>query len=66
MNRVPESEHVPIKEFDENKVRTFLTKVIVKQFTVTFVFYNGAEISREYDNGRSGNKTGWKIKREEA
>lgn len=66
MNRVPESKHVPIKEFDENKVRTFLTKVIVKQFTVTFVFYNGAEISREYDNGRSGNKTGWRIKREEA
>ncbi len=64
--RVPESEHVPITEFDPDKARRFLTKVIVTKFTVTFVFYNGAKISRHYDNGQPGNKVGWNKKKEEA
>ena len=63
---VPESEHVPITAFDEDKATRFLTKVIVEKFTVTFVFYNGARISRSYDNGQAGNKPGWNKRKEEA
>lgn len=63
---VPESEHVAITQFDNNKVTRFLTKVIVERFTVTFVFYNGARISRSYDNGQAGNKPGWNKRKEEA
>ena len=29
---------------------------------VTFVFYNEARISREYTNGKPGNKPGWNLK----
>ena len=64
--RVPESEHAPITEFSADKATRFLTKVIVTKFTVTFVFYNGAKISRRYDNGQPGNKPGWNKKKEEA
>lgn len=35
-------------------------------FTVTFVFYNGAKITRTYDNGQPGNKVGWNKKKEES
>ena len=66
IKRVPESEHVPITQFDADKAIKFLTKVIVTEFTVTFVFYNGAKISRKYDNGKPGNKPGWNKKKEEA
>lgn len=64
--RVPECEHVPLTEFSADKAIRFLTKVIVNHFTVTFVFYNGAEIIRTYDNGQPGNKPGWNKKKEEA
>ena len=64
--RVPEKEHVPITEFSADKAIQFLTKVIVEKFTVTFVFYNGAKISRNYDNGQPGNKPGWNNKKEES
>lgn len=64
--RVPESEHVPITEFSEEKAKLFLSKVVVTMFTVTFVFYNGAKITRAYDNGQAGNKVGWNKKKEEA
>ena len=66
VRRVPESEHVPITEFSEEKAKQFLSKVVVTMFTVTFVFYNGAKISRTYDNGQPGNKVGWNKKKEEA
>ena len=65
-SRVPETEHIPITEFDANKAKRFLTKVIVDHFTVTFVFYNGAKIIRQYNNGRPGNKVGWNKKLEGA
>ena len=35
-------------------------------FTVTFVFYNGAKITRAYDNGQAGNKVGWNKTKEES
>ena len=66
IHRVPENEHVPITEFSEEKAKRFLTKVIVERFTATFVFYNGARISRSYDNGQAGNKPGWNKRKEEA
>lgn len=64
--RVPESEYVPITEFSEEKTKRFLSKVVVTMFTVTFVFYNGAKITRTYDNGQPGNKVGWNKKKEES
>ena len=66
LKRVPESEHRPITEFDEETAKKFLTKVIVAKFTVTFVFYNGAKITKKYDNGQSGNKPGWNKNKEVA
>ena len=56
---------MPITAFDDDKAIRFLSKVIVNQFTVTFVFYNGAKISRRYDNGQAGNKPGWNKRKEE-
>ena len=55
-----------ITEFDPEKVEKFITKVIVQRWTVTFVFYNGVEITRAYTNGPSGNQVGWKQKKEVA
>ena len=51
---------------DPEKVEKFITKVIVRRWTVTFVFYNGVEITRAYTNGPSGNQAGWKQKKEVA
>lgn len=59
---VHESDFCRITEFDPNKVKKFITKVIVSKNTVTFVFYNGVSISREYTNGQPGNKPGWNKK----
>ena len=49
-------------EFDEEKMKKFITKVVVTRWLVTFVFYNGVRISREYTNGQAGNKPGWNKK----
>lgn len=51
-----------ITEYDPEKVKKFITKVIVRKGTVTFVFYNGVEITLEYSNGTPGNKPGWNAK----
>ena len=51
-----------ITEFDEAKVSKFITKVIVRRWMVTFVFYNGAKITKAYSNGQAGNKPGWNKK----
>lgn len=59
---VRESDMKIITEFNPEKVKKFITKVIVNKNTVTFVFYNGAMISREYTNGQPGNKPGWNKK----
>lgn len=63
---VRESDFTIITEFDPEKVEKFITKVIVRKWTVTFVFYNGVEITKEYTNGPSGNQVGWKHKKEVA
>lgn len=61
---VTESDYTTITEFDEAKVAKFITKVIVRRWMVTFVFYNGAKITRAYSNGQAGNKPGWNKKKE--
>lgn len=63
---VKESEFTPITEFDEHKLQTFITQIIMRRNTVTFRFYNGVEITKEYTNGQAGNKVGWKKKQEAA
>lgn len=55
-------DYSPITEFSEEKLKEFISKVIVLKCTVTFVFYNGVEISRSYTNGKAGNKAGWNKK----
>ena len=61
---VRESDFEIIEEFDPEKVEKFITKVIVNKGTVTFVFYNGVEMTAEYSNGTPGNKPGWNKKEE--
>ena len=59
---VTEADYTVISEYDPEKVKKFVTKVIVLKGTVTFVFYNGVEITLEYSNGAPGNKPGWNVK----
>ena len=61
---VKESEFTTITEFDESKLGLFITQIIMRKNTVTFCFYNGVEITKEYTNGQAGNKIGWKKKQE--
>ena len=56
---ISEEELVPITEYDPEKVKKYITKVTVLRNTITFVFYNGAEIKLDYSNGQPGNKPGW-------
>lgn len=50
---------ITIEELTEDLVSRVVKKVIVLDWTVTFVFYNGVQISREYTNGKPGNQVGW-------
>ena len=61
-NDVKEADFRCITEFDPEKARKFITKVIVTKNVVTFVFYNEARISSEYTNGKAGHKPGWNLK----
>lgn len=63
---VRESDFTIIEDFDPEKVEKFITKVIVRKGTVTFVFYNGVKITKTYTNGPAGNQVGWKQKKEAA
>lgn len=60
--RVRETDFVSITEFDATKVEKFIRKVIIRKGTVTFLFYNGVAITREFTNGQAGNKIGWNRK----
>ena len=35
---------------------------MMEEKSVTFRFFNGVEITKEYTNGKSGNKPGWNSK----
>ena len=61
-NTVPEREFTTIADFDETKIPIFIQRIIIYRNTVTFRFYNGVEITKEYTNGQPGNKLGWNKK----
>lgn len=53
----------PITEFNEEFVGRVLKQVTIQDWIITFEFYNGVKISRQYTNGPSGNQKGWKEKK---
>ena len=53
---VGESEYTLITEYNPQKVERFISKVIVDRATVTFRFFNGVDITKEYSNGKPGRK----------
>ena len=53
----------PITEFNEELVGRVLKQVTIQDWIITFEFYNGIKISRQYINGPSGNQKGWKEKK---
>ena len=59
IHKLTKTDLVPIAEYDESKVETFLDYAVMTPKKITFVFINGVEISREYTNGASGNAKGW-------
>ncbi len=61
---IDKSDYVPITEYDVDKVEKFLDHVEIVPNNVTFVFVNGARISRDYTNGPSGNTAGWSERRQ--
>lgn len=63
---VRESDFNIITDFEPEKVEKFITKVIVRKGTVTFVFYNGVAITKPFTNGPAGNQKGWMRKKEAA
>ena len=62
--KIRESDYVTITEFSDEKVEKFISRIMIKDSTVTFTFYNGVKISREYTNGQPGNQVGWNKKEE--
>ena len=52
-----------ITEFDEELVGRVIKQVTIRDWIITFEFYNGIKISRQYTNGPSGNQKGWKEKK---
>ena len=58
-NTIQEKEYTEITEFDEEKLKRFVEKIIMQPNRVIFRFFNGVEIAKEYTNGQPGNKPGW-------
>ncbi len=52
-----------ITECDEDLISRVIKEVTIRNWTVTFEFYNGVKISRPYTNGKGGNQKGWKEKK---
>jgi len=48
-----------IEYFDEDIYHRFVRKVTLRDWVVTFEFYNGATVSRTYTNGQHGNIQDW-------
>lgn len=61
-NNIRESDYTTITDFDEAKLKLFVEQIIMKPNHVTFRFFNGVEITKEYTNGQPGNKPGWNKK----
>ena len=49
----------PISEFDADRLERFISKIIVRNYTVTFVFVNGIRIEKTYKNGKHGDIRDW-------
>ena len=60
---VQKNSTITIEDLNEDIVSRVIKKVIVHEWIVTFVFYNGVEISREFTNGKPGNQVGWQDKK---
>lgn len=60
--RIKEREYTKISEFNEEKLKRFIEKIIMGKNLVTFRFFNEVEITLEYTNGQPGNKPGWNKK----
>ena len=56
---ISSSDYEPIASFDEEKLHRFVRKVTLRNWVVTFEFYNGVTISRDYTNGQHGNIQDW-------
>ena len=65
MRGIDKADFTQITEYDDDKVEKFVERVTINNNVVTFTFINGAEISREYTNGPSGNQKGWRDKQRE-
>ena len=61
-NNIRESDYTTITDFDETKLKLFVEQIIMMPNRVTFRFFNGVEITKEYTNGQPGNKPGWNKK----
>ena len=61
-NNIRESDYTTITDFDEAKLKLFVEQIIMTPNHVTFRFFNGVEITKEYTNGQPGNKPGWNKK----
>ena len=65
MRGIDKADFTQITEYDDDKVEKFVERATINNNVVTFTFINGAEISREYTNGPSGNQKGWRDKQRE-
>ncbi len=61
-NTIRESDYTTITDFDETKLKLFVEQIIMMPNHVTFRFFNGVEITKEYTNGQPGNKPDWNRK----
>ena len=61
-NNIRESDYTTITDFDEAKLKLFVEQIIMTQNHVTFRFFLGVGITREYRIGQPGNKPGWNKK----
>lgn len=62
-NKVRGRDFTKITAFDETKINLFLQRITIYKNLVSFRFYNGVEITKEYTNGQPGNKPGWSKER---
>ena len=56
---ISSSDYEPIASFDEEKLHRFVRKVTLRNWVVTFEFYNGVKVPRDYTNGQHGNIQDW-------
>lgn len=55
----------PIKGYDLIKFNKFITEILIRDWTITFRFINGVEITKPYTNGEHGNIRDWVVKQKD-